>query len=710
MTVDTRKYSRSLDTSISLSNGFTLVEMLVIAPMVILFVGVFISSMINMTGSVLVARGSSALTNSVQDAETRITQDITTSSGYLATNNISLVSPQGIDDGTGIFHNAGGGNGPMLILNSYASSKNPLTLDRDIIYANTPNTCGTPAEIQNAPLMLNIVYFVKNSSLWRRVIAPTDYASGKCAASWQKPSCTSVGGFCVAQDVKLVDGIGANGFTLTYYTGGASPAQIPDASNSNKSDIERQTALQTAKSVDVNITTTATIAGRDVTKTGTIRKSLQSSATSFVITEQPASVTLAIAANAVFHAKFSDASATIHWEQSIDNGATWADVSPSVTSSPLTISSVTTAMDGYRYRALFSNDNNATYIISSSARLSVAPSGSWNELTLAGLWLNYAGTTYHTAGYRKTTSGVVVLKGLVKRAVGQVSGETIASLPVGYCPSDRLPFEIGAQGYTDGRIDILKSSNGTTCDIVYVRGTPTTYFSLEGIHFIPDDGRYSVTPVNNFVNGWYNFGGTQAPVSYVEDDIGRVHVQGTMGMGTNTIDTTMFQMPTSLAPPGSTFVPAVSSVFAGYKQTPYPAPPAYATFKTRGLGTSYLSVQYMYYPAKYLSRFTDLTLLNSWVFDDYGGGLLQTPQYTKATDGLVTLKGVIKCGTATSGTTIANLPAGYRPSKKIILTATNSDLYSRIDVTAAGAIRIISGLGTCSYWLSLNGMSFYADQ
>lgn len=704
------KKSHTNPNSFVLKQGFTLVEMLIVAPIVILIIGVFISAIVSMTGSVLTTRGSNNFASSIQGSLNRINQDIKSSNGYLATNSITpLSSGQGYDDDIMSFKNAEA-SGTKLILNSYATTGNPMASTQSYVYLNNqPNPCGDANINRNQPLMLNVVYFVKNNTLWRRTIAPTNFDTIGCigattGAPWQQPSCapTITGTMCKTQDVKLVDGIGTDGFSVVYYK--SDGTILTAASLDTNTDPPRQTALTTAASANITINATKTLAGRNISKTGTIRSaitnSVNSSAGSGVITSQPVDKTVNSGSSATFSASFSIASATIQWQQSVDFGANWTNLT---TSSTLTLSSVTTSMDGYRYRAVFTNGSNT--ITSSTATLTVNYL-SWADFTLAGAgttWLNFdGGATYNIASYRKTSSGVVILKGLIKRVAGAVNGDVIATLPAGYQPSARLTFEVGASGNTDGRVDILANGN-----IVYIRGTTTGYFSLDGIHFIPNNGQYTSNPINA-MNGWNNFGSTHAPASYIVDNLGRVHLQGLMAIGTNTGGTNIFTLPTNLQPPGITYVPAVSTSFAGFTSSPYPLSPGYSSFQSKALGASYLGMQYMYYPAAYVTSFADLTLVNSWVWHPYLG-VFSHPQYTKAADGIVNLKGIIYNGTATSGTTIAtlpNTPINYRPSKKIILTAISNDAVSRIDITAAGVMSIVSG---SNVYLSLDGLSFYAD-
>lgn len=256
-----------------ISRGFTLVEMLVIVPVVILVIGIFIGVIVSMTGDILAARGSNALSNNIQDALNRIEQDVNSSSGYLATNNIALTSPQGYDDSTSSFKNVGT-NGTMLIINSYATTSNPLSSSQNTVYTPNPNPCNSTQVNQNPPVMVNIIYFVKGGTLWRRVVAPYNYATIGCSVPWQQPSCTpgyATPSFCKTQDTRLVDNMQTNGFSVNYFSNASSISADTTASDSSQPDNIRQTALQSDSTVGITINATGTIAGRNVSQSGTLR-------------------------------------------------------------------------------------------------------------------------------------------------------------------------------------------------------------------------------------------------------------------------------------------------------------------------------------------------------------------------------------------------------------------------------------------------------
>lgn len=260
------------------NHGFTLIEVLVVAPLIILLIGAFISAIISMTGSVIASKASGNLTLNIQDTLNQIDTDVKFSKSYLATNSVTLTSPQGYNDDTTDFKNVGT-NGNMLILESNATTSNPLNSGSSPIYqSNQPNACNSPLVTNNTSLLVNIIYFVKNNVLWRRVILPGNYASVSCVNGaignpWQRPSCApSINdAFCKAQDQRLVDGVQSGAFDISYYTAADSVNPIVNATSLEKTDNERLTALQTAGSVRISITANNTYAGHDVTQSASIR-------------------------------------------------------------------------------------------------------------------------------------------------------------------------------------------------------------------------------------------------------------------------------------------------------------------------------------------------------------------------------------------------------------------------------------------------------
>lgn len=269
-------------------NGFTIVEILVVAPIIILVIGTFITVVVNLTGQVLASRESNNIAYNIQDALNRIEQDVKVSNSFLAKNNITpLTSPQGYNDDTTDFTNISSSLPNALILEEYAIANNPKSTGRSLIYLNTPNACNSALLTQNQPMKINIIYFVRNNTLWRRTIMPSNYKTAGCDANtpaispaipWQQPSCepSKTDSICESKDVKLVDGISNTaGFNMKYYDN-------PDSATENTvvttdlNETTRSTAFQSIKSVKITISSTKNIAGKEVSQSGILRATIPS--------------------------------------------------------------------------------------------------------------------------------------------------------------------------------------------------------------------------------------------------------------------------------------------------------------------------------------------------------------------------------------------------------------------------------------------------
>lgn len=99
-----------------------------------------------------------------------------------------------------------------------------------------------------------------------------------------------------------------------------------------------------------------------------------------------------------------------------------------------------------------------------------------------------------------------------------------------------------------------------------------------------------------------------------------------------------------------------------------------------------------------------LTLQNSWA--DFGS-VYAPAGYRKASSGQVRLRGVIKDGTFTAGTTVATLPVGYRPPYPVIGTAYHDDSEFTWwwEVGTGGALTLIRTLPGNSF-MSLDQVMF----
>lgn len=658
--------------------GFTLIEMLVIAPLVILIIGAFVGAMVSLVGDVLVTRDRNAMTYESQDALNRIEQDIRLSTQFLTTTG-TLTAPQGSSSnftGTAAFTN---GN-DKLILNTLATTTNPTDTNRSLVYyANQPNACGTQQSF-NRVLLMQVVYFIKDNSLWRRTILPNyntnAIVNGEtvCNSPWQRNTCSP--GYapatrCQTNDAEIMKNVGALG--IKYYLTPDTTSELAAAS------------AKDALTVEATLSGSKTTAGQSVAATGTMRATRLNNIDTSI--PPPTAPTLSHTLPTGTSVKFSWTSVSVATSYEISyniNGGSWVNSSVSTNTTSFTVNA--NREDTVTFRIAAKNASGTSATITDSATLP-----RWTELDLLSGWKKYS-DTYNTPSYTRTSSGRVFLKGLVKDGTA-TSGTVIAKLPEGYRPSGRLVFPVSTSPNINARVDV--DLNG---DVILYRGT-NTWTSLDGISFLPSDTPYTWNTMS-FYNGWTNWDPpTYEPLHVALDNRGRVNMQGLIRAGTQTNNTPIAYLNPAFFPPKSLHFPAGSSSVSLFWLW-------YADGEVTKRGTqtsTYLGMQALWYPGS-TGSWTTIEPDGTWA--QYAGNYPNF-QYTKASDGVVTLRGLIKSGPIAATTKLGNLPAGYRPEAVEVMTTLANEDYARIDIEPDGdlIIRSVSN----NTWLALN-YSFVADQ
>lgn len=703
--------------------GFTIVELLVIAPIVILTIGAFVTVIVNMTGDVLAARTSTLLAYNVQNALNKINADVNLSSTFLAqtnltegvTTSIPLITPQGYSDDNGSlvpFNNVDPTYGNMLVLNTLTTTANPLDKSAAYVYlSGLPNSCTSNQVNQNTPMTYNIVYFIKNNTLWRRVILPSNYTTAGCNVPWQQPSCnpTYIAGhpglaICQTQDQDLIDNISTSGFSIQYFNTASSVTPDSVSSDTGSTVPQRNAALKSLATVGVSITVNATAAGRAISQSGTIRSTRLGTSASSIAAVSPATTPGTPVPSGSFTA--APPAATITWPSVSGGGVMTYTVDYSLNGGTSWTNGFTgLSQTSYTYNASSQNQTITFRVSANNGPGSTSLYGQtsvviplWATPVLQNGWVNfggngYSGTPYNTAAYTRTSSGLVALKGLVASGSG-----TIFTLPAGYRPTEQLVFlTVAGSDTTAGRVDILP--DGT----VSLQVGGSGYVSLSSIRFMP------ASPIGptftNFtpLNSWVYFGGAYAQPAYAVDSAGRVQLKGLVKSGTTTSPTALWNFvttPSNLTPAETSIIPESSNNSIGAME-PSLAVSAVAFYSG---SNAFLSIQGMYYPSG-AATWTSLTLQNSWV---WFGGNPATPAVTKGSDGIVMLKGLIKSGTIANGTLIANLPAGFRPQQEIVANGVSNNIFGRFDIWPNG--NIVSVSVNNNAWLTLDGISFPAEQ
>lgn len=224
--------------------GFTLIEVLVISPIVILFIGVFIAFAIGLTGESLQLRERNATAYDAQSSLDDIEMNSSRAIQFLSTTG-TLQNKQGKNDGTTAFTATNGTSPDSLIFTAVATNSSPYDSTRSLVY-NGPGACNTSNPIYS---YMTIYFVSSDNSLYKRQVLST---ATPCTTPFQKGTCSaatmasSPPAYCAAVDDLLMSNV--TGFSVIYY---ASGVQTSDPTIADK--------------VNVTITSTRTISGKDVT-------------------------------------------------------------------------------------------------------------------------------------------------------------------------------------------------------------------------------------------------------------------------------------------------------------------------------------------------------------------------------------------------------------------------------------------------------------
>lgn len=691
--------------------GFTLVEVLVISPIIILFIGMFISLLVSLTGESLVVRERNVAIYDTQEAVDTIQESVSKGIGFLTRTEV-LQSPQGSSDvGNEAFTYETYNSPDTLIVKLAATNKSPTDPTRSLVYKGA-GACDS----KNPIYFYYEIYMVRrdletadaeDNALFKRTILPSGAA---CSTVWQRGSCraesmtTSNRSLCQRKDEKLVGGI--SDFQVDFFKG--TTAVVPEE----------------ATDVNTSINISKSIAGSEITYGSTSRAQSTN--------VQPAQHTQA-------------QSGTPAANPSPDNPAIQvvrSDTSPYRTT--ITWTRIGNAT-GYRARYtvgggavqtvdLLQTGSNPTFDINASHRKqavvltevkvltssgeldygtipAISPIPNWNECTFQNGWHNYkdwyGGNTFTTGGYTKTSSKIVALKGLV-RTQGSI-GNTVCTLPEGFRPkfaNEKLIFQVATgNGSNWGRVDILPGGQ-----IVVVNGG-TDWVSLDGIMFIADDSNYTWT-TPGWQNGWTNYnsmygGNAHASLRATTDSEGRRHVQGLGGYsGTAPIGVAM-------TCPGATsrtlHYPAVSGSGPGIVQAS-----TSGCINTRSTAASWQSLQLIYRQST-ATGWQNIPFSSNW--GNYDINNWPTMQCHRGADDIVIVKGLVAHNDPTDGNNAAisgNIPCGkfssgqgYGQAERLIFSPwLSNETTGRVDLING---EYIISQGTQDPWTALDGIRYVAD-
>lgn len=208
-----------------MEKGFTLVELLVIMPIVLVTVIAGVTFLFNEYGGLVKQSGQLNLQLDAQNILFGLQDDLWYANLFTSDKNDNLVDTYAPSGGWKFNTNP-----RTLIISSPALTTSQRDPDRTPVYINE-STCDPPdGDGDNSVLYDNIIYFVSGTNLYKRVLtAPSTMDT--CGTPYVKQTCPSnhASGSCPA-DTILTDKL--NTFSVTYYDTGNNTTNTPESAES----------------------------------------------------------------------------------------------------------------------------------------------------------------------------------------------------------------------------------------------------------------------------------------------------------------------------------------------------------------------------------------------------------------------------------------------------------------------------------------------
>lgn len=196
--------------------GFTLLEVVVIMPIMILTVAVLVAFLITVYGNLLSKNVSLQLAAEAQSALFSMRDDMFYAVRFASTNQ---------NDTTDANAPSGGWNAVTqnsLIVYEAAYTAPREIANRQLVYKkDTPNPCNGTEIGQNQYSTNTLIYFVSGGTLYRRVLVPDQ--TRNCLSTYRLQTCPSAGSGC-SQDVAVANDV--KQFSQRFYSGYGNNAEI----------------------------------------------------------------------------------------------------------------------------------------------------------------------------------------------------------------------------------------------------------------------------------------------------------------------------------------------------------------------------------------------------------------------------------------------------------------------------------------------------
>lgn len=261
------------------SAGFTLIEIGIIVPILIVMVLIIFDALMSMIRASTLETAKINVTYDRQIAMSNIESDLVLASLYLAT--ADTIYPDPYDPDSGWSYEGSGQNERVLIARMYATTLNPLDPNRRPAFQNDnepSNAACTSANLFSNPVQeYNVIYFVSDGNLFRRRLIDT--TNTLCSpGQYQKLSCPSQEDLsaqglgtrdstCSADDELIASDVSA--FNIQYY--GSKTSNTPLSVYSGDTAENRAELVTTAADAEVSLTLSRKIGGNTVSSSSTLR-------------------------------------------------------------------------------------------------------------------------------------------------------------------------------------------------------------------------------------------------------------------------------------------------------------------------------------------------------------------------------------------------------------------------------------------------------
>lgn len=337
-----------------------------------------------------------------------------------------------------------------------------------------------------------------------------------------------------------------------------------------------------------------------------------------------------------------------------------------------------------------------------------------NDLTSP--WYEY-GALWSPPKVRKNPNGRVTVSGLMNGSSTSVAPLTLPSdMRAGHGLKEM--FTTGANGDLS-RVDVDMATGVIT--VPTLTGGAASFCSLDGISFVSSDVDESqwvnigAVGAPAFQNSWTNYGtNVWVGAGYYKDAWGWVHLRGLIKSGTSAA--AAFTLPAGYRPPSTgghlIFVTAGNGTKIGARVDVYTDGSVAPVLLTNG-SNSWVSLSGVSFYAGGVTGANDsrhdmssfFAFANGWL--NFGSGY-DNAKYRVDPDGMVSLTGLIKSGTAATILSNNLSTQGIQPPASHLFPAVANTGTARLDVTNAGVLNVNSYFnGGTNGYVSLSNIRYY---